>query len=353
VEPLTHFLTGACLSRTGFNRKTALATAAMTLAAEAPDADILAYFRGSAFGFAHHRGFTHTVWGVPLIAACVVGFLYLWTKIWRRFRPPLPGAQPIYWGRLYWFSCIAALSHLLLDFTNNYGIRPLWPVWNHWYSWDIVFIIEPVMLAALLLGLTLPAFFGLINSEIGSRQKGPRGRAAAIAAIVVIVLMWGVRDYQHRRAVAALDSVTYLGKEPVRVGAFPTIINPFRWTGVVDTGSFYQVMQVDSLRPQVDPQDRAQTFFKPEETAALKAAQQTYLGRAYLDWSTFPLLELVQKDLPDPGYVVRFRDLRFYSSGSRRTPMAAYVELDPQLRVQYEGFENRSPEHGRLTSQKR
>jgi len=40
LEPLTHFLTGACLARAGFNRKTALATATMTLAAEAPDLDV-------------------------------------------------------------------------------------------------------------------------------------------------------------------------------------------------------------------------------------------------------------------------------------------------------------------------
>src|SRR5512140_3463790 len=106
----------------------------MTLAAEAPDVDIVAYIRGSAFGFAHHRGFTHTIWAVPLVAACVVGFLYLWMKLWHRFRPPLPGSLPIRWGLLFWFSCVAALSHLLLDFTNNYGVRPLWPVWKTWYA---------------------------------------------------------------------------------------------------------------------------------------------------------------------------------------------------------------------------
>lgn len=322
----------------------------MTLAAEAPDVDIVAYFRGTAFGFAHHRGFTHTIWAVPLVAGCVVGFLYLWTMMWRRFRPPLSGAQPIRWGLLFWFSCIAALSHLLLDFTNNYGVRPLWPLWKAWYSWDIVFIIEPVMLAALILGLTLPTLSGLINSEIGVKQKGPRGRGAAIAALVVIVIMWGVRDYEHRRAVAALDALTYLGKDPVRVGAFPTHTNPFKWTGIVDGGTFYQVMQVDSLRPQVDSTNQVLTFHKPEETETLKAAEDSYLGRAYLDWSKYPLLEVEQKELPDPGYIVHFRDLRFYMPSRKRVPMGAYVELDPQLRVLYQGFENRSPEHGRLTS---
>ena len=37
MEPITHFMTGAVLARSGFNRKAAYATVAMTLAAEAPD----------------------------------------------------------------------------------------------------------------------------------------------------------------------------------------------------------------------------------------------------------------------------------------------------------------------------
>jgi diacylglycerol kinase family enzyme len=36
VEPVTHFLFGAAMGRAGLNRKTALATATLTLAAEAP-----------------------------------------------------------------------------------------------------------------------------------------------------------------------------------------------------------------------------------------------------------------------------------------------------------------------------
>jgi inner membrane protein len=80
LEPVTHFLTGACMGRAGLNRKTALATLTLTLAAEAPDLDVLSRLHGPAFGFAHHRGFTHSFLGVPLDAAVVVGFVYL---IWR------------------------------------------------------------------------------------------------------------------------------------------------------------------------------------------------------------------------------------------------------------------------------
>ena len=73
MEPVTHFLTGAVLSRAGFNRRTAYATLAMTLAAEAPDLDVLWGFRGPVAVLEHHRGITHTFLGAPFVALAVTG----------------------------------------------------------------------------------------------------------------------------------------------------------------------------------------------------------------------------------------------------------------------------------------
>ena len=206
MEPVTHFLTGACLGRAGLNRKTALATLTLTLAAEAPDLDVLGRLRGPAFGFAHHRGFTHSFLGIPIVAALVVAFVYaVWLLRGRRIKNnPAPR-----WGVLFLFACLAGLSHILLDFTNNYGVRPFWPFYEKWYSWDIVFIFEPVMFALLLLGLVVPALTALIDREIGAHTSGPRGRVAAALALLGVVLMWGLRDYEHRRAVNALNARTY------------------------------------------------------------------------------------------------------------------------------------------------
>ena len=46
MEPVTHFLTGACMGRAGFNRRTAYATLAAVLAAEAADLDVFWGFAG-------------------------------------------------------------------------------------------------------------------------------------------------------------------------------------------------------------------------------------------------------------------------------------------------------------------
>ena len=328
MEPVTHLLTGACMGRAGLNRKTALATATLTLAAEAPDVDVLGSLRDSVFGFAHHRGFTHSFLGVPLVAAMTVGFIYL---VWRlRGRKIKNSNLPPRWGLLYFYACLAGLSHILLDYTNNYGVRPFWPFWEKWYSWDIVFIVEPTLLGILILGLVLPGFFGLINEEIGARGQGPQGRLGASLALIGVLLVWGIRDYEHRRGVAALEARSYQGSDPLRVSAYPTWANPFRWSGVVETSNFFAVMPVDSLGPEVDPQGHMRIHYKPEETPVTLAAKRSYLGRVYLDWAKYPITETEQTE---KGYIVRFRDLRYEDVMGRRGVLSAVVELDMKLNV--------------------
>ena len=239
------------MGRAGLNRKTALATLTLTLAAEAPDLDVLARVKGPAFSFAHHRGFTHSLLGVPLVAIVVVAFVYL---VWRfRKRKSNDPNIPPRWGLLFVYACLAGLSHILLDFTNNYGVRPFWPFSERWYSWDIVFIVEPVMLGFLFLGLVVPGLFALVDKEIGARPRGPRGRLAASLALIGVALMWGIRDYEHRRAVHALDARTYNGSDPLRVSAYPHWITPFTWDGVVETPTVFALAPVNSLAPEVDP----------------------------------------------------------------------------------------------------
>ena len=335
MEPITHFLTGACLSRAGLNRTTGLATLTMVLAAEAPDLDVLYYFGGTVTGFQHHRGFTHSFLGAPLVAAAVLsgvyaGYRLLQLRGWRpRFAPR--------WGWLFLYALLGALSHILLDFTNNYGVRPFAPFNPRWYSWDIVFIVDPLILVVLFLGLVVPALLGLITEEVGAGRKQFRGRGGAIFALVCLVLVFVVRDFQHRRAVNALNAVLYNEEVPIRVSAFPKPLSPFSWNGVVETRNFFVLVPVDSGPVPVDPQDQAIIRYKPEETPVTLAAKRSHLGRVFLDWAEYPFVET--ETLPaQTGYRVRFQDLRFTSmegmTRRRSTPLSGTVELNRALGVE-------------------
>ena len=353
MDPVTHMLTGACVSRAGLNRKTALATLTLTLAFEIPDIDSVFYFRDSIAGLQHHRGNTHSLLGAPFMAAGVIALVYGIHR-WRSARQKVVADDasggtgpklPPNWKLLYAYALLGSLAHLFQDFTNNYGVRPFAPFNEKWYSWDIVFIVDPIMLLAMLLALVLPGLMARITEEIGSRRPQFRGRGAAIFALICVAAVILVRDFEHRRAVNALNARTYRSEDPLRVSAFPQPINPLSWNGVVETQDFLEMTPVDSGSGDVDPQNIAIVRFKPEETPVTLAAKKSRLGRVYLDWASYPLVTVGK--IEDERYQVQFEDLRFDSVEGvvhhQRPPLAGYVVLDPQLRVE-EMFMGRPPD---------
>jgi inner membrane protein len=163
-----------------------------------------------------------------------------------------------------------------------------------------------------------------------------------------VVALWGIRDYEHRRAVNALDARLYQNSDPIRASAYPYWWNPFRWYGVVETRDFYASMGVDSLAPEVDPEGNMRIRYKPAETPASLAAERSYLGRVYLDWAKYPILEVEtrengsESDNASGGgsaYIVRFEDLRYaYPELAGRATLSATVELDRNLKVVSEAW---------------
>ena len=280
---------------------------------------------------------------MPFVAAATLAFVYLVYRLRLRLRPPKTSSTgrprlAVRWGYLYFVAVLAALSHLLLDYTTAYGIRLFEPFSYRWYSWDIVYILDPVIWIVLIAGLMLPALFGLINQEIGARSKGPHGRVGAIFALVCFVLIWGVRDNQHRRALNAMNSFLYRGAVPQRVAAYPYAVNPFHWHGVVEAADFFETVPVNSLGPEIDD-SQARLFYKPEETRVTLAAKSSHFGRVYLDWAVFPFVQEQKLEGAARGYFVDFIDLRYtYPESSRRTALGGYVVLSPDLRVLEQGM---------------
>ncbi|HEX4310618.1 MAG TPA: metal-dependent hydrolase [Acidobacteriaceae bacterium] len=338
MEPVTHFLTGACLGRSGFNRKTAYATLAMTLAAEAPDLDMLWGFRGPVAELQHHRGWTHTLVGAPVVALATLGFVWLLHRL-RRREPVIPPR----WGLIFAFAWIAALSHILLDYTVNYGVRPFFPFTPKWYAWGVVFIVDPWILLALLLAVLIPAIFGLADREIGARKKLFRGRAWAIAALVFMVLWWGLRNAEREHALALVRTASFTREPLIRSAAEPHILDPFRWHMILETEGYYQTAEVRTIGDQVVTDDYADVIYKPPVTPAVAAAKQSYLGKVYLDWSKWPLTEdlgAVQApgaDAPQPGWhTVEFEDLRFGHRAMRTTDptLGGWVVVGPSGEIE-------------------
>jgi inner membrane protein len=327
------------------NRKTAYATLAAVLAAEAADIDTLWGLAGPVEGLKHHRGITHTLIVVPVVAAAAVGMVWVYDRWWKRRRNRKANTSSqnttaplaLRWGWLYLTALIAALSHLLLDWTNNYGLRPFFPFNPRWYAGSFVFIAEPVLWALLIVALVLPWLLGLADSEIGAKKKKFRGRGWAIFALTGMVLLWGWRWAEQGRA-RSLAENTQIATAPVkRMALEPYPMNLFRWHAILETADYYQTAEINTLSGEIESDPRRDVIYKPPSTAATEAAKRTLLGQVYLDWGTWAVVRDVGPE-PIPGPVpgleppklprnrvwttVEFYDLRFDYPflGAGRTP---------------------------------
>ena len=354
MEPVTHFLTGACIGRSGLNRKTRYATVVAVLAAEAADLDVLWGFAGPVEELKHHRGFTHTFLGAPVVAGLVFGVFWL-VHLWRERRrnrsatqdakaPTARPRQPVHWGWLYLTALIAALSHILLDWSNNYGVHPFFPFNDRWYAGSFEFIYDPVVWAILLLALIMPWIFGLVDREIGVRRKPFRGRGWAIFALCSLAALGCLRWWQHGEAITMVRNSGVVSAPIDRIAAEPYPTNPFHWRVLVETPRFYQTAEVNTWSHSVSSDPHQNVLYKPTVTPAVEAAKRTLLGRVYGDWGRWAIVQDVGQEpmaaMKPPQLprgrtwtTVIFSDLRFrygpFASrgGSRHSPLSGWVYI--------------------------
>ncbi len=218
-------------------------------AAEFPDADLVYSGPMVAMGklgyLLHHRGHTHTVvWAV--VSAVVLWWITRWW--WQRGlkgreRADASSAIVSRVGAraLLVLSLAGTLSHLLLDFTNSYGVHPFWPFDNRWFYGDAVFIVEPLLMVvaipplvwgsrrmvgrvllllalvailalcwfagqvspAVALGVTIMALVGMVLQRAVSPAVRP---LTGIAAWVVVTTMFFLSSVQARTVVTELVS---------------------------------------------------------------------------------------------------------------------------------------------------
>jgi inner membrane protein len=216
VDNITHSLVGVALAdvtmgRRGAKSQRPLMVGAALVAANLPDIDIIySAITPAPLGYLlHHRGHTHTVAGLIVLAVAVAAIYQL--------TPPVRGMRGAARLRFYFLIAVALASHLAMDALNSYGVHPWFPIDNRWHYGDAVFIFEPalwVMLGVAVawngrsgasqLAAALP--LGILLVTIAAMDVMPM-ESSAVLAVAGCTFAWFTRKISARsRAALALTA---------------------------------------------------------------------------------------------------------------------------------------------------
>ncbi|MGH9480787.1 MAG: metal-dependent hydrolase [Terriglobales bacterium] len=329
MDNLTHSLVGVALSRAFFKQRVAYATTAAVVAANLADLDALYSWPGIRY-LQFHRGVLHSIWMVP-VWGLLVALGLRWFATWRGKTPPRLGMG-------FLLGAAAALSHVLLDWCNAYGIRLLAPFSERWYALDWSPLLDPWVWLLLLAFLGVPLLLGLITTEVGTPRRSAH-RVSGALALVLLAAWIGLRARQHAAALDVLNSPAFApyfnGQLPYDWAALPNASSPFEWQAVVNLPANYLV--ADVYAPLNTDQGQARllrNYLKPPTSPAIERALQTRTGGIFYWYARFPMADEEQEG---ENARIILTDMR-YARGVLRPEMHATIEVGSDLRVLSESF---------------
>jgi inner membrane protein len=366
MENLAHTLLGLSMAKAGLERATPLATATLIISSNLPDIDAVTRLGGSTLTYLdYHRGLTHSFFGVVVLAAVLMIVL---TYLDRKFRLRRDHRRrPVRPLRIFLIACAGGLGHLLMDYTNSYGVRPLLPFSSRWFYGDLIFIVDPwiwLMLGAAAVWLTATnaaralmwAALGLAASLlVALALRGPVvlwpvaiptavrliwfaglaviilgaalawGRAGARLAqysLLALGLYYGGMWIAHKTAIEqAKDSL------PIETAslqtAWPSPANPLLWQPVAIGQQRIYTRYLNLLRPGVSVIDAAQGWHDLEmlDPKFLDALGQSSEAQRFLRFARFTKAAVEERE---DGYKIELCDIRFN--------LCMEVTLDSELR---------------------
>jgi inner membrane protein len=363
MDNLTHSFVGLAAAKAGLDKLSPASTALCVLAANAPDSDISVLLFGDRWTYLkHHRGITHAIVGAICLAIVIPLIFYGVDVLIARWK----GVEPkVKLRGLFIASFIVTATHPLLDWLNNYGVRPFLPWNSQWAYGDLIYIVDPFLWllfggASFLLTSTTRfqkicwAVLGILLTLLVVFGQGRRADLSNprlllvvwIGAFILMVVMffmkierrWGARiagvafvmagvyliglTITHSVALSKANShaasiAKQNGEAVSKLAVMPTLANPFWWQCTFQTNGATYRFSLDALSNSRD--DRIVRYAVP--TGQLAAAmQQVALERSakiFLDFARFPVARLRETSCTTQT-LLQLADLRYTEPGSGR-----------------------------------
>ena len=373
MDNLAHSLVGLAASKAGLEKLSPAATSICILAANAPDLDFVSALSGNRWTVLHyHRGVTHSIAGTLVLTLIIPAMFCLGDLLISRTRGR---PRRLKFGRLFLAALIAGATHPLLDWTNNYGVRPFLP-WNgKWFYGDLVFVIDPfiwlifggaaflltsqskqrralwallgavltvlVVYAAasgrgldhpgLVVSLWMAALIALVvcYSRDFARRYGP---SVARAAFILMFVYLGGLGFLHSNALAraggaATSLATKNHERVIKLAAMPILANPTHWRCIAETDQAVYRFDI-YLTNSVDNTSDPVRYSKPNPAAAnvISRTAQDRRAQMFFEFARFPVERLVGDCATQT--LVQFADLRYTEPGKSRGNFSLELPVD-------------------------
>ena len=224
MDSITQAALGAAVGEAVLGKKMGYKAAAWgAILGIVPDMDILINpFVDAVVEIRSHRGFTHSI-TFCILASPVFGWLI------QKFHKK-PETTWLDWTKL---AFLAFFTHILIDLPTTYGTQALFPITNTPFTFDSIFIIDPLY--------TLPLLIGVITAQTISRTSSSR-RIANYTGLLIssLYMIWaiGIKSHVHSVYTSSFENQYGYFDEIKTTPNGPTT---FLWTGyVMKADTIYQ-----------------------------------------------------------------------------------------------------------------
>lgn len=247
------------------------------IASVAPDLDIVMQFKGDLAYIRNHRGFSHSSPALLIWSGIITIVLHL----------TMPGTVPI--TTLFLVTAAGALSHSLFDMFNSYGVRVLWPFVKRKIAFNVVSLVDWIIVA-----------LSIISLSVGSFYPAAFSIWATVMAAYILHRKWIARSLKM------FLKTNYSEHEIKKVVILPARYQIFSWDFLVETEGLFMIGKIHAFSYGTKVCTKME---KTKSNPFIQAALDSPLGKLFSEFT--PHFHVMYQE-KDQQHMVQFTDLRYY-----------------------------------------
>ncbi|QXM07459.1 metal-dependent hydrolase [Crassaminicella indica] len=278
MDPITHGVIGLAISAysgdpVAFTNPVSLGCA---LGAMSPDIDIIAKLKGDYVYLKHHRGISHSIPALFILAGIITAGLSLFFADFQFLR-------------VFIWTLMGCLSHTLFDILNSYGAKLFMPFTKRKFMLGILMLYDPVITVLCFLLIFVKektiAFYLCITTSF----------------FVYLGLRWLMKQYAEKK----VKNYYRHGYKICSVNILPALMAYHKWDFIVSTNNYNIVGQVNLFNGKIIERKK----LKKLEDEEVKMFKETNIGKYFREFT--PIYHVIKSEEMD-NIVFKFIDLRYF-----------------------------------------